>query len=205
MVHVQPPHDQKSRQVLLMLHGWTGDENVMSIFGKTIPEAYWLISPRGPVKAEPSGFGWLNGDSPKKAKYSDYGAVTDELDRQVEHWLDYLKISTSKISIIGFSQGGAMALCYLLRHPNHVERVACLAGFLPAAADEALNSRSLSGKTVFIAHGSLDETVPIFQAESAVTLLRSAGAEVVFCKSEVGHKLGSECYRGLATFFAGQP
>ena len=94
MVRVQPPADPKSGRVILMLHGWTGDENVMSVFGASIPADYWLISPRGPVKAVPSGFGWLSGEPQKYADYSEYTAVTDVLDRQVEHWLQFLKISS---------------------------------------------------------------------------------------------------------------
>ncbi|HWQ04763.1 MAG TPA: alpha/beta fold hydrolase [Longilinea sp.] len=201
IVRVQPPADPKSQHAMLMLHGWTGDENVMSIFGQSVPEFYWLISPRGPVNAEPSGFGWLGGDSLKNARYSDYAVVTDELDLQVDHWIDYLRISTESLDIMGFSQGGALALCYLLRHPDRIRRAACLAGFLPPNAEKVLHPQSLSGKTVLIAHGSLDKTVPIEQANLAATALRSAGAEVVFCQDEVGHKLGSGCYKGLETFF----
>ncbi len=204
ILRVQSPAVANSRKVLLMLHGWTGDENVMSVFGRKIPEDYWLLSPRGPVKADPAGYGWLAGGSPKNAKFSDYTIATDELDRQVKHWLEFLRISINKISIMGFSQGGAMALCYLLRHPDQVERVACLAGFLPAAVEEGLNPQSLSGKPVFIGHGSLDETIPIVLAQSAATVLQSLGAEVVFCQDEVGHKLGSECFKGLEAFFAFQ-
>ena len=202
IVRVQPPADPTSQKVILMLHGWTGDENVMSVFGRKMPEYFWLISPRGPVKADPAGFGWLTGDSAKNAKYPDYADVTDDLNRQVEHWLDYLHISLSLISIIGFSQGGAMALSFLLRYPSRVDRVACLAGFLPGSAEDALYTQSLSGKPIFIGHGTLDETIPVEQAQSAVTVLRSAGAEVIFCQDEVGHKLGSDCYKGLEAFFS---
>lgn len=202
IVRIQPPSDPNSRKVMLMLHGWTGDENVMSVFGQKLPKVYWLISPRGPVKADPSGFGWLPVNLPKFAKYSDYAAATEDLDRQVEHWLDYLHIPTRSISLMGFSQGGAMALNYLLRYPDRVDRVACLAGFLPDLAGEALNTQALSGKPIFIGHGSLDETITIEHARSAVTALRSAGAEVIFCQDEVGHKLGPDCYKGLTTFFS---
>ena len=95
-----------------------------------------------------------------------------------------------------------MALTYLLRHPNRIDRAACLAGYLPANLDKAINSRSLLGKDVFIAHGSFDEIVPIEKAHLAVTVLESAGADIRFCQDEVGHKLGSDCYKGLEAFFS---
>ncbi len=201
IVHVQPPSDPNSRRVMLMLHGWTGNETVMSIFGRGVSTAYWLISPRGPVEASSGGFGWLPVESGNRTGFQEYAEVTDLLDLQVRHWLNYLNIATEKIDLMGFSQGGAMALSYLIRHPKRIARAACLAGFLPADAEEFLRADSLRGKSILIAHGTLDETVPIHLAERTTVQLRSAGAEVAFCREDVGHKLGPDCYKRLESFF----
>lgn len=50
ILKVHPPAVTGSNRVLLMLHGWTGDETVMSVFGQKVSPDYWLLSPRGPVK-----------------------------------------------------------------------------------------------------------------------------------------------------------
>ncbi len=173
----------------------------MSIFGGGVSSAYWLISPRGPVESPSGGFGWLPVDSAFGSGVEEYAEVADLLDVQVHHWLNYLRISTGKIDLMGFSQGGAMALSYLIRHPERIARTACLAGFLPGDTKEYLRADFLQGKSILIAHGALDETVPIQLAERSVDQLRSAGADVAFCQENVGHKLGSKCYKRLESFF----
>ena len=202
ILKVHPPAVPGSNRVLLMLHGWTGDETVMSVFGQKASPDYWLLSPRGPVKTPTAGFGWLSVASDRRAEFADYLALIDELDRQVIHWLDFLKISTSTVDVMGFSQGGAVALTYLLRHPDRMNRTACLAGFLPPGRDVTVKPGSLTGKQVLIAHGSLDETIPIQMASQSAQFLQKAGAEVTLCQDAVGHKLGPACYKRLEAFFA---
>lgn len=202
ILKVHPPAVTGSNRVLLMLHGWTGDETVMSVFGQKVSPDYWLLSPRGPVKTPTSGFGWLPVVSDRRGEFTDYLTVIEELDRQVIHWLDFLKIYTSTIDLMGFSQGGAVALTYLLEYPDRVDRTACLAGFLPQSRDITVKPDSLTGKQVLIAHGSLDETIPIQMASQSAQFLHKAGADVTLCQDAVGHKLGPTCYKGLESFFA---
>lgn len=188
-----------------MLHGWTGDETVMSVFERSVAEEYWLIAPRGPVKAEPYGYGWLPVDSIHGVTFTDFISVADQLDSEVQHWLNYLKIQTDQVDVMGFSQGGAMALSYLIRHPEHINRTACLAGFLPNDADKVLRQKQLRDKPVLIAHGTQDLTIPIQWAIDSRNILASAGADVTFCQDTVGHKLGSGCNKSLKAFFAEYP
>lgn len=201
ILRVQAPVAPGSNRVLLMLHGWTGDEIVMSVFGQKAASNYWLISPRGPIRTSTTGFGWLPIDSNRHAEYSNYVPVVDDLDRQLTNWLAFLKIHASNIDLMGFSQGGAIALSYLIHHPDRIQRAACLAGFLPPGAESALDQARLIGKKVLIAHGANDETIPIRMATQSAQLLKAAGAEVTFCQDNVGHKLGPTCFNGLEDFF----
>ncbi len=53
----QPPHP-----VALLLHGLTGDENVMGIFASQLPAAYLVISPRGLYRLPGGGYSWIEKD-----------------------------------------------------------------------------------------------------------------------------------------------
>lgn len=205
IVRVQPPAVPGKNRILLMLHGWTGDEQVMAIFGRNAPEDYLLISPRGPVRADPSGYGWLTYDSSRRSTFQDFALVADELDRQVQHWLGYLRIPTDRMDVMGFSQGGAMALSYLIQHPDRVDRAVCLAGFLPDDAKDVLTPARLTGKSIYIAHGTQDQTIPISLATRTAEILAAAGARVDFCQEDVGHKLGSLCNKKLELFLNAVP
>ena len=67
-----------------------------------------------------------------------------------------------------------------------------LAGFLPAG-----DAAGLAGLSIFWGHGTSDERVPIARARQDADRLRAAEARVTLCESDVGHKLGAECLRGL--------
>jgi phospholipase/carboxylesterase len=105
-------------------------------------------------------------------------------------------------NLMGFSQGAAVASTMALLHPERVERVALLAGFVPRGAEELAAGFPLRSKQVLVAHGSLDKMVDIELGRQAVQLLESAGARVLLCEDDVGHKVSAECMRRLATFFA---
>jgi phospholipase/carboxylesterase len=202
MIRVRPPLKDNSRRVMLLLHGWTGDENAMSVFDRLLNQDYWLISPRGPIPAAPSGFGWVSMNAIESARFNDFSTISEELDVQVQHWLRYLGIGTREIDVMGFSQGGALGLCYLIHHPERIERIACLSGFLPKISQKTLQPNSLTGKSICFSHGTLDETIPVQFAREAADLLSNAGAQVDFCEDPTGHKLGSGCSKRLSSFFS---
>ncbi len=47
-------------RVLLLLHGWTGDENSMEIFTNGLPANYWLAAPRGIYASNLGGYSWYS-------------------------------------------------------------------------------------------------------------------------------------------------
>ena len=42
------PGSGRDARVMLLLHGWTGDENSMWAFARDLPASAWLIAPRAP-------------------------------------------------------------------------------------------------------------------------------------------------------------
>ncbi len=73
--------------------------------------------------------------------------------------------------------------------------MAALSGFIPEHAEEMLTSKKFSGKSIFITHGRKDELIQVEQARRAAALLTSAGAQVVYCESDAGHKVSVECLK----------
>jgi predicted esterase len=79
--------------------------------------------------------------------------------------------------------------------------MAGLAGFLPKNAVLLINEKPLLNKRIFIAHGRLDERVPVEKAREAVEILTQAGAQLSYCEEDVGHKLSASCFRSMEFFF----
>jgi phospholipase/carboxylesterase len=184
--------------LVIALHGWTGNEHSMSIFQSYIPDDYSILSPRGPVKAHPFGYGWV----PRNDSPSDWEQCSTQIVAELDGWLKFFHLSPKSIALIGFSQGAALAYTLCLSNSQRFNRVAALAGMLPSYLVERITRQNASSLSLYIAHGSLDEVIPVEQAQKAARLFQAAGAAVNYCESVSGHKLGSACLSGLAGHFS---
>jgi phospholipase/carboxylesterase len=190
-------------RLTLLLHGWTGDENVMWIFASRLPADVWLAAPRAFHPAPMGGYSWTGAQPDAQRRSLHLDAFRPAVERLLG-WLtpeNFPGANLDQIDIVGFSQGAALGFSLALLHPERVRAVAALAGFMPQGADEIAAGRPLAGKSVFLAHGSQDEIVPVDRARQAIEILQAAGAQVSYCEDAVGHKLSATCFRSLADFF----
>ena len=186
--------------LILMLHGWTGDENSMWVFASRLPEQARLIAPRGLHTTPLGGYGWHE----HKSKAWPW---VDDFRPSIQALLEFLSpqnfpmADVARFSLVGFSQGAALAFTLALLFPERVRAVAGLSGFLPDGASVNLAEGTLKHKPVFLAHGTRDELVPVERARQAVKQLQQSGAQVDYCEDNVGHKLSATCFRSLEVFF----
>ncbi len=202
ILRYRPPQDGNGTHLIVLLHGWTGDETVMWVFAGKLPRDAWIISPRGPLPAPAGGYGWTLNRQGVETPVDPFLPAADAVQALIEAWQAAYHLPQNPVSLVGFSQGAALAYSFALSRPQKVEKIAGLAGFLPTGAERLIDQRPLKGKQIFVAHGMRDDTVPIHFADQAVKELERAGGSVIFCVSDVGHKLGAECMRGLGDFFS---
>lgn len=196
----------KQPKVLVMIHGITGDETSMWVFGRKFSTSYLVLAPRAPFPAQPSGYSWR--DVTKYPLQSDFGypalhmlkSSADELINLIDQYTASLNIEAKQFDIVGFSQGGAMVNVLGMTYPHRINKMAVLAGFIPSGLDEYIEKKVLLGKNVFVAHGTKDETVSIERAQASINLLQQAGADVNFVEDEVGHKLGANGMKALEEY-----
>ena len=201
VVRVRYPEGSGQRRLLVLLHGWTGDENSMWIFSPRIPKKYLIISPRGISKTPLGGFGWQDAKSKGWPSAADFNTAIGKLLNSLED-IEYPGIDQSNFDLMGFSQGAALAYVMAFTYPERIGKLAGLSGFLPDGLNEKFVNSGFKGKKIFVAHGSQDEMVPIHEARKVVQALKDAKAEVVYCEEDVGHKLSSGCFRGLNEYFS---
>ena len=194
---------QSAPRLLLMLHGWTGDENSMWVFVRNFPEDLWILAPRAPYAAEEGGYSWREPRPGTRGwpTLDDLQPAADAVMQLVDEFTLSNSIIAPTFNVIGFSQGAALTNLLLLRHPQRIYRAGVLAGFMPDGTDQLIQTQPLKGKSVFVAHGTQDQMVSIERAQQQISLLENAGAQVSFCEAEVGHKVSADCLRGLQSFF----
>ena len=200
ILRIRTPDSPGPHPVLVMLHGWTGDEKVMWIFADRFPNDYLIVAPRGLFNTPLGGYAWHPTKAHPWPSVGDFQTSVHSLHKLLNS-TNFPAGLLSTVSFAGFSQGAALAYTYALLYSDKVDRIMGLAGFLPEGVEYLVDKRPLIDKNIFIAHGSKDELVPVWRARQAVQLLSKAGARVTYCEDDVGHKLSAGCFRGLESFF----
>jgi len=189
-------------RLLVLIHGWTGDENSMWVFTRGLSPDYWMIAPRAPHPAESSGFSWrppqpLTHGRPSLEMLL---PAAEALINLIDEYSASVKLDALQFDLMGFSQGAAMVNLVGMLYPHRVRKMGVLAGFVPSGLEELAAKKPLAGKNIFVAHGTQDRMVPIDRARASIELLEQAGAQVTYCEDEVGHKLSANCLRALENY-----
>lgn len=193
-----------SSRLMLLIHGFTGDENSMWVFGRDLPPHYWIVAPRALYPGQPSGYSWRppQFENMNQLSLDLLRSSAEALIQLVDEYSASVKIDAHIFDVMGFSQGGAMASLLAILYPQRIGRTGILAGFVPNGLDGLVSQRPLDGKAFFVAHGTKDEMVPIEKARASIQILEQAGANVTYCEDQVGHKVSATCLRSLKNFFA---
>jgi phospholipase/carboxylesterase len=102
-------------------------------------------------------------------------------------------ISSEKIILIGFSQGGVMALHTATRYPKKLAGAASLSSYFPTA--ETMPKDGINAKIpVFFGHGNYDNVVPPILGQKAFEFLKSNGNPV---ERHTYHMMHSVCVEEL--------
>jgi phospholipase/carboxylesterase len=200
VARTRQPEGRGPFPVYLLLHGLSGDEDVMWVFASRLPSQALLIAPRGLHSSTLGGYSWLSESGRKWPLIVDFQpaveAILELLNPNFFPAADF-----SNLHLVGFSQGAALSYTFGLLQGGNVQAFAGLSGFLPEDAPDYIARKPLRGKRIFAAHGTQDDTVPVERARWAVQILEQAGAQVVYCEDDVGHKLSASCFKGLEGFF----
>lgn len=200
IVRMRRPLTGPVNRVIVLIHGWTGDEYSMDLFSRGLPVNCLQFFPRGPFQA-PGGYGWAPAEAGTFPPMQVFEPTCRNLMTEIELRLGELNVDRNKLSLVGFSQGGAVVYTLTTLYQERIERAAVLAGFLPDLDDEATRS-PLKGKPFFVAHGTKDDTIPVSYARQSVEKLELAGASVEYCEAAVGHKLAASCMKRLIEFLS---
>jgi phospholipase/carboxylesterase len=201
LVHTvsRPPGDGPHPTAVL-IHGRGGDENVMWIFARTLPQPrHWLVvAPRGLLTDPDGGFGWHEYKPRVWPSLADFQAATTTLARFVASLPELYGADPGRTYSMGFSQGAAAAFALALEHPKLARGVAALMGFLPQG-DPA--GQPLAGLPVFMAAGLRDDRIPIEVARDSARRLRALGANLTHGEYPTAHKMNAGALRELSAWW----
>jgi phospholipase/carboxylesterase len=189
--------------VVVMVHGWAGNEESMWTFSRVAPQTAAIVTPRGPVILEEGGFTWFNYDRHEEllANPDSLQAAQEKFSRFLDRLPALYPIDPLQVVLVGFSQGAMLCNQFVINHPDRVVGVASLAGAVPEPPHHPQSNR-LAGVPVFVAHGVRDEVVPVAQARLTHRIFTALGAEVTYGEYPAAHKLHVQGLRDLKAWLA---
>lgn len=205
LIHrVRRPQSEGPHPTVVMLHGRSGDEDVMWIFARTVPKKWLLVAPRA-IKADPDGgYSWHPRHQDEWPSLSQFDEAVGSVTRFIGTLPQLYDADPENVYLMGFSQGAATALATALRHPELVQGIAVLVGFMPIESNAALETGSLEGLPIFMAAGKEDRRIPYDVSKASAQTLRNAGAELEYKEYDTGHKLNAQGMRDLKQWWAEQ-
>ena len=198
LVHrVLEPPGPGSHPTVLMLHGKSGNEDVMWIFARQTPPGWLLVAPRAIHSDPDGGYSW-------RVRRADDWPTLDDLDEAVEETVAFIHrlpelygADLDRLYLMGFSQGAALSYAVAMRYPELVQGVAGLVGFVPMECDDFVTAGALEGKPIFMAVGRKDERIPYERSLACAQTLNLAGAALDYHEYEMGHRLNAAAMRDL--------
>ncbi|SDO43742.1 phospholipase/carboxylesterase [Microbacterium sp. ru370.1] len=163
-----PADERAGRPVLLLLHGYGSDEHDLLGLVPHLPERFVVASVRAPL-APPwpmPGASWypiegLDGRDPDAVTLAAHAVLS---------WVKDA-VGAAPVGLLGFSQGGAVALQTLRVAPDAVSFAVVLAGYAPGGelpGDEVLAERR---PPVFWGRGAADDVIPAALVDSTAQWL----------------------------------
>lgn len=113
-----------------------------------------------------------------------------ELIETIRKVMAAFSVDPTRVLLTGFSQGGTYSYTFGLRHPEMFRAIAPVSGALvarPSPEGEAI-LRNAKGLGVYIAHGAIDDRIPVERARASRDRLEQAGFGVTYREvPQLGH------------------
>lgn len=202
LVHrVSEPDTPGPHPSVVMLHGRSGNEDVMWIFARLVPDNWLILSPRG-LKEDPAGgYAWHPRHRDEWPSATMFSEAVSSVVTFIEALPDLYAADPERIYLMGFSQGAATAYATAMSHPGLVQGIAGLVGFVPVESNAAVETRALKGLPIFMAVGKEDTLIPFKRTQSCAQTLRMAGADLDYHEYETGHRLNAQGMRDLRAWW----
>jgi len=147
--------DRVGRPLLLILHGYGSHEGDLFSLTPHLPLEPVIAALRAPLPAG-GGWAWFPISDPGNPDDASVEAAT----AAVLDWLDALDDPPASVGLLGFSQGGAMALQLLRQAPDRFAFAVQLSGFVASASNAGDAVLAETRLPVFWGRGTADPIIP---------------------------------------------
>jgi phospholipase/carboxylesterase len=174
-------------RTIVLLHGFGADEHDLLPVAHELDPRLRAVSLRAPISLGGGARAWFNLQMGPRGMSFDEAEVRAGL-RAATDAVEEIAASSPRPILLGFSQGGGMAVGVALTRPELVGPVLSFSGVLRALGpDEMAPAGKLRGLHVFAAHGLQDPLVPIALGRTIRDELTRLGVDLSWHEYPMGH------------------
>ncbi|MET0976205.1 MAG: alpha/beta hydrolase-fold protein [Leifsonia sp.] len=150
--------DRAGRPLLVLLHGYGSHEGDLFGLAPYLPLEPVIASLRAPVPLGGGSWAWFPLQDGPDGLTSTPEAVVAATDALLG-WVDRLEPRPSSVGLLGFSQGGAMALELMRTRPDDFHHAAVLSGFVADVPRDGDARLAVRRPPVFWGRGTADTVI----------------------------------------------
>lgn len=173
-----PEPENKKTAVLILLHGWGGNETDLFDRVNELKKQMTIFALRAPFKPKEGGYCWYDIEFLKDAKFKyDYHQALEskiKIQSFISNACQAYNLDSTQVYIMGFSQGAIMGYDIAFTSPKKIKGVIAMSGRLMEESTKLQTDWSEVCKVhFFIAHGNTDGIIRVEEAEKANKFLES--------------------------------
>lgn len=201
-LQVDPEAEADDLPVIIALHGRGADpSDLVGLAYEVNPGGYRWLLPQAPLPLPigPRVMGWAWYSREDNDRAASVIAAREQIQQFLTETLAGLGIPRNRAALIGFSQGGAMALHVGVSSAEPFGAIVAMSGYLPAP--ESLGALPASPtQKILMVHGTQDQVLSISLAREARALLERAGFPLEYREFTMDHQITAESLATVARY-----
>lgn len=188
----EPNKISENTPLIFLFHGYGSHEEDLFSFASELPSQALIISARAPLSLGFGGYAWYSINfTENQGRFSDIPEAKKALElisTFISEIQDLYKIKAEKTFLIGFSQGTILSYATAFNHPEKVQKVIALSGYVNEQLLPAdLTLKDYSKLDFFISHGTVDQVIPVSWAQRAPEFMDNLKIRYSYQEYPVGH------------------
>ena len=186
----EPKIASQKPPLLLLLHGYGSNKEDLFSFADELPDDLLIVSAQAPLSIGNGGYAWysINFDD-INGKFSDLKEARQSIN-EIADFIEEIKIkyntNPDKTFLLGFSQGAILSYSLSFFHPNKIQHILALSGYI----NTELLPENISSEIktdYYCSHGSVDQVLPVEWARNSKPFLDNLGFQNEYSEYNVGH------------------
>lgn len=191
----EPKIASQKPPLLLLLHGYGSNKEDLFSFADELPDDLLIVSAQAPLSIGNGGYAWysINFDD-TNGKFSDLKEAKQSID-EIANFIEEIKIkyntNPDKTLLLGFSQGAILSYSLSFFHPNKIQHILALSGYI----NTELLPENISSEIktdYYCSHGSVDQVLPVEWARNSKPFLDNLGFQNEYSEYNVGHGIAPQ-------------